>query len=51
MGEEIKKLKDFAEILKDNIGRAEEDSWCVLSLNVQEGVELLKMLEEVLKNT
>jgi hypothetical protein len=35
--------------LKDNIGRAEDDTWCVLNLNVQEGIELLKMLEEIQK--
>jgi len=29
--------------------RAEDDTWCVLNLNVQEGIELLKMLEEIQK--
>ena len=39
-------LEDFLYQLENNIGRAESPDWCVLSLNVQQGENLLRMIRE-----
>jgi len=41
----MKTLEEFTEKLKQNIERAETDDWCVLSLGVKEGEELIRLLE------
>ena len=39
-------LGDFLYQLENNIERAESSDWCVLSLNVQQGENLLRMIRE-----
>ncbi len=39
-------LEDFLYQLENNIERAESSDWCVLSLNVQQGENLLRMIRE-----